>query len=167
MILRSEKTDDLEAISALHHAAFLNHPQHPPGSGPVEHLIVERLRAAGGLVLSLLAEEDGATVGHIAMSPAVVGRDASHWYLLGPVGVLPAYQGRGIGSALVREALGEMKRRGASGIVLVGDPGFYERFGFRTFKGLTYAGVPPQYVLAAAFGSEHPCGAIAAHTAFG
>lgn len=167
MILRKETQHDIEAISALHYAAFLNHPQHPPGAEPVEHLIVDRLRAAHALTLSLLAEEDGAIAGHIALSPAVVGEDATGWFLLGPVGVLPARQGQGIGSALIRRALEEVRRPGASGVVLVGDPGFYERFGFRSFEGLTYPGVPQQYVLAVQFGDMSPRGDIVAHAAFG
>lgn len=167
MIIRHEQNADAEAISRLHYAAFLNHPQHPPGAEPVEHLIVERLRAAGALTLSLVAEEDGAVAGHIAISPAAVGDASRGWFLLGPIGVLPGCQGRGIGSALMRETMDIMKRQGAAGIVLVGDPGFYERFGFASRQGLTHAGVPSQYVLAAIFGDAHPSGAIAAHEAFG
>lgn len=162
MIIRPEKAGDVEGISRLQYAAFKDHPQHPPGAEPTEHIIVEGLRAAGALALSLVAEEDGILAGHIALSPAAVGESAAGWFLLGPVGVLPPMQGRGIGSALVRAAMEDMRSRGALGIVLVGDPAFYGRFGFGSSEGLTYAGVPPQYVLAAVLGGVPPCGGICA-----
>ena len=166
MIIRKEKGVDAPEISRLQHAAFLNHPQHEPGAQPTEHLIVERLRQAGDLALSLVSEEGGRLTGHIALSPARVGDCAEGWLLLGPVGVLPELQGRGIGSALVREALREARDAGACGVVLVGDPGFYARFGFRSHEGLGHAGVPPMYVLALPFGAEVPMGEITAHPAF-
>jgi len=166
MTIRKEKGADGPEISRLQHAAFLNHPQHAPGAESTEHLIVERLRRAGALALSLVAEDGGRLTGHIALSPARVGDCAEGWLLLGPVGVLPELQGRGIGSALVREALREAQDAGSQGVVLVGDPGFYSRFGFRSFNGLGYAGVPPMYVLALPFGDEPPVGEIAAQSAF-
>ncbi len=140
---------------------------HPPGAEPVEHRIVARLRASGSLALSLLAEVGGEAVGHIALSPAVVGETRNGWFLLGPVGVLPPFQGQGIGSALVRESLRRMREARAAGIVLVGDPGFYARFGFGNVQGLIWPGVPDQYVLAACFGDTLPTGEIIAHQAFG
>jgi len=106
-------------------------------------------------------------VGHVALSPAVVGDDLDGWHLLGPVGVLPRLQGQGIGSGLVRESLRQIRGIGATGVVLVGDPGFYTRFGFVSVPGLIYPGVPGQYVLAACFGGKAPQGEILAHKAFG
>lgn len=162
MLIRDERPDDSLIISQIHYVAFKNHPVHPPGSEPVEHHIVERLRACGHLTLSLVAEtggEGGEVAGHIALSPAVVGQERTGWFLLGPVGLLPRFQGQGIGSALVREALLRMRAMGAAGVVLVGDPGFYARFGF--------ANVPGQYVLAACLGGTAPQGGVAAHEAFG
>ncbi|NMC50742.1 MAG: GNAT family N-acetyltransferase, partial [Desulfovibrio sp.] len=73
---------------------------------------------------------------------------------------------RGIGSALVRESLRRMRNAGASGIVLVGDPGFYARFGFGNARGLVYQDVPDRYVLAADLAGSSPTGRIIAHTAF-
>jgi putative acetyltransferase len=166
MHIRDERPDDASTISQIHYAAFKDHPVHPPGSEPVEHLIVERLQACGDLTLSLVAEEGGKVTGHIAISPAVVGEDKTGWYLLGPVGVLPSLQGKGIGSALVSEALSRMRAMGAAGVVLVGDPSFYTRFGFANVPGLGYPGVPDQYVLAACLGGRAPKGDIAAHEAF-
>jgi len=167
MQIRDERPEDVSRISSIHYAAFKGHPVHPPGSEPVEHRIVERLRESGALTFSRLAEVGGEAVAHIALSPAVVGDYHNGWFLLGPVGVLPHLQGRGIGSELVRESLRHMSSRGASGVVLVGDPGFYVRFGFATVPGLVYPGVPDQYVLAAQFGYTVPLGGIVAHEAFG
>jgi putative acetyltransferase len=167
MLIRDERPEDVSRISQIQYAAFKGHPVHPPGSEPVEHLIVERLRASDALTLSLLAEVGGDVVGHIALSPAVVGDDPDGWFLLGPVGVLPHLQGQGIGSALVREALRHMRDIGATGVVLVGDPGFYTRFGFANVAGLIYRGVPDQYVLGACFGGKALQGEILAHEAFG
>ncbi|WP_243311373.1 GNAT family N-acetyltransferase [Fundidesulfovibrio agrisoli] len=166
MRIRDEQPGDAPRITEIQYAAFKGHPRHPPGAGPFEHHIVEKLRASGALTLSLLAELDGQAVGHIALSPAAVGQDEEGWLLLGPVGVLPEMQGRGVGSALVREALARMRGAGASGVVLVGDPGYYARFGFLSLPGLGYPGVPGQYVLAVSFGGNPPQGDIAAHEAF-
>ena len=81
-------------------------------------------------------------------------------------GVLPARQRQGIGSALVREALDQAREQGASGVVLVGDPGFYGRFGFRAFEALSYATAPAQYILALPFTDRLPKGEITPHSAF-
>jgi len=167
MVIRDERSEDASRIALIHYAAFKNHPVHPPGAEPVEHLIVDGLRADGALTLSLLAETGGQAAGHIALSPATVGAARHGWHLLGPVGVLPGQQGRGIGSALIRAALERLRAMDALGVVLVGEPGYYVRFGFASVPGLAYPGVPDQYVLALAFGPARPQGAITAHKAFG
>jgi putative acetyltransferase len=118
------------------------------------------------LSLSLVAEQSGHAVGHVAISPAEVGGLTSGWFMLGPVGVLPVYQGRGVGSALIREALKRMCDRGALGVALVGEPEFYRRFGFRSMPGLFYQGVPEAYVLAVSFTGEVVAGEVVAHAAF-
>ena len=166
MLLQDERFEDVIRISQIQYAAFKGHPMHAPGAEPVEHRIVERLRAADALTLSLVATVDGEAVGHIALSPAVVGEAGHGWFLLGPVGVLPQHQGRGVGSALVRETLQRAREADAFGVVLVGDPGFYARLGFRNAPGLLYRGVPDRYVLAAWFGETLPHGGIIAHEAF-
>ncbi|MEZ6852923.1 GNAT family N-acetyltransferase [Halodesulfovibrio aestuarii] len=166
MLLKDELPNDVDRISQIQYAAFKGHPMHKPGAEPTEHRIVERLRASNALSLSLLAEENGEAIGHIAMSPAIVGEAGQGWYLLGPVGVIPSRQGAGIGSALVREALQQMRKKGAKGVVLVGDPEFYTRFGFKGIAGLTYAGVPDQFVLGLSFSDKEPQGEIIAHDAF-
>lgn len=167
MIIRKENPQDATLLSELHYAAFKDHPQHAPGAEPHEPGIVEGLRASGGLSLSLVGEEQGEIIAHVAVSPATIGEGSHGWYGLGPIATKPSRQGMGVGSALMRETLKQMQARGASGIVLAGDPHFYERFGFRRVAGLTYRTVPGQYILALAFTQESPVGEIVFHPAFG
>ena len=166
MRIRDERPGEAPAISAIQYAAFKGHPLQAPGAEPFEPLIVERLRAARALALSLVAEVDGAPVGHTALSRCDVGLDLEGWFLLGPLGVLPRCQGQGLGSALVRESLNRVRALGARGVVLVGDLGFYSRFGFENVPGLSHPGILDQYVLAAVFHGSVPQGDIMAHAAF-
>lgn len=170
MIIRHERPADCEAISRLQYAAFKDHPQHAPGAEPTEHRIVELLRTAGDLSLSLVSEDDAGRInGHVALSPSTITTTSgtlNGWYLLGPVGVLPEAQRQGIGSALVRAALAWARKQSAAGIGLVGDPAYYERFGFASSEGLTFPGVPSIYVLAVAFDGDVPEGELGHHPAF-
>ena len=167
MHVRRERESDIDAIRGVVYAAFLNHPMHAPGAPPNEPALVEALRAAGALTLSLVAEDDdGRIVGHIAFSPVTVdGRDAG-WYGVGPVAAHPSCQGRGIGSALVNQGLGELRGLGAGGAALVGDPNYYRRFGFRPDPALILEGVPPEYFLALSLEGGSPVGAVRFHPAF-
>jgi putative acetyltransferase len=160
--IRSETARDVDGIRQVNTEAFRDHPI----SRQTEHLIVEALRDAGALEVSLVALNEDRVVGHIALSTACVGDSESGWYLLGPLAVLPDLQRRGIGSALVESALAELRSAGADGCVLVGDPGYYGRFGFTTFPWLTHEGVPDEYVLAIPFTEAAPQGQIRAHKAF-
>ncbi len=160
--IRDETNLDVPAITALTEAAFLNAPH----TGHTEHFIVNALRRAGQLTLSLVAERDGVVVGHVAVSPVSVSDGATGWYGLGPISVLPALQGQGIGSALMHAALDGLRARGAAGCLLVGDPAYYTRFGFRPVPGLVYPGIPPEYFMALAFGVSIPQGTVSFHAAF-
>ncbi len=162
MIVRPETDRDLDAIREVNVVAFEGHPY----SRQTEHLIVEALRAADALELSLVAESDGEVVGHIAFSAADIGGSSTGWSLLGPVAVLPARQGGGIGSALVEAGLDVLRARGAGGCVLVGDPAFYGRFGFGQCQGVAWQGVPDENVLCLRFSGEMPTGEVAYHPAF-
>ena len=162
MIIRSETSRDLDAVRAVNIAAFAHHPF----SRQTEHLIVEALRAADALEVSLVAEVDGEVVGHIAFSAASIGGASSGWFLLGPVAVLPDRQGKGIGRALVETGLEALRSRGACGCVLVGDPAFYCRFGFRQEPGVAWEGVPDENVLCLSISGDAPFGAVSCHPAF-
>jgi len=160
--IRPETPRDVPAIRRVNVEAFADHPV----SRQTEHLIVEALRDAGALEISLVADADGEVVGHIAFSAARIGDAREGWRLLGPVAVLPDRQGEGIGRALVKAGLAELRSRGARGCVLVGDPAFYGRFGFAAVRGVTVEGVPPEYVLCLPFGGDTPRGEVEHHPAF-
>lgn len=72
----------------------------------------------------------------------------------------------GIGSQLMRSALTALEARGASGCVLLGDPDYYARFGFKAVEGLVYPGVPAEYFQALSFNGTFPRGEVAYHAAF-
>ena len=160
--MRPEAPSDVAAIETLTVAAFLGalHTSH------TEQFIVAALRRAGVLTVSLVAVEEGAVVGHVAVSPVVISDGAVGWYGLGPISVLPARQGQGIASRLMHEALGALRTRAAAGCVLLGDPAFYARFGFRMEPGLVLPGVPPEYFQVLAFGAALPRGVVTYHAAF-
>lgn len=161
-MIRSEAPGDFDAIRAILIAAFANHPY----SHQTEHLIVEALRAANALSVALVAEVEGKVVGHIAFSPIQInGRDC-RWLALGPVAVLPALQKRGIGRGLIEEGLRVIRARGAEGCVLVGEPAFYCRFGFRNDSRLVFEGIPPQYFLCLPMTEPMPEGSVSHHAAF-
>ena len=162
MIIRDETDSDREAISEVTIAAFntLALSRH------TEQFIIEGLRRAGALALSLVAEIDGRIVGHVAFSPLTISDGTSNWYGLGPVSVAPELHGQGIGKALVIEGLSRLRARGGKGCALVGAPGYYRRFGFRNIPTLIHAGVPAEVFLALPFEAEIPQGTVAFHEAF-
>ena len=164
--LRPEALQEHGAVAQLVFDAFLGHPHHPPGSLPCEPAIVAGLRSAGALTLSLVAEQAGEVLGHIAFSPVVLNGQSGTWFGLGPVSVKPAWQNQGIGSSLVRYGISLIRRAGAGGIVLLGEPEYYSRFGFRAHSGLTCADAPPEYFLALSLAEPVPLGEIAYHRAF-
>jgi len=162
MIIRHERDSDIDAIFAVTEAAFENHPI----SNHTEQYIVNALRAAKALSLSLVAEVDGKVVGHIAFSPVTISDGSKNWYGIGPVSVLPEFQRKGCGKALINEGLAQLKASGAQGCVLVGDPNYYTRFGFRNLPELSLSGVPPENFLGLPFGQHIPHGTVTFHQAF-
>lgn len=138
-MIRPETPDDWDQITEITKAAFENHPY----SRNTEQFIINALRAADALSLSLVAETDGKVVGHIAFSPVTFTDSSLNWYGIGPISVIPALQRQGIGTKLINEGIRILKDRGAKGCVLVGDPNFYQRFGFKSPQKLEHQGVPP------------------------
>ena len=125
MEIRPATDDDQPAIRAVHDAAF---------EGTLEGDIAAALRASGEERISLVASDGEVIVGHIVLSEGRLG-DAPV-LCLGPIGVLPARQGGGTGSALMRAALAEAAESDAGLVVLVGHPGYYPRFGFEPARPL-------------------------------
>jgi putative acetyltransferase len=124
--IREEQAADRLAIRTVTEAAF----RHMPYAGGDEQDVIERLRTASALTLSLVALENNQVIGQITFSPATVTEGTGPWFALGPVSVVPAKQGYGVGSALITEGLGRISALGALGCILTGNPDYYSRFGF-------------------------------------
>ncbi|MDD5204060.1 MAG: N-acetyltransferase [Desulfobacterales bacterium] len=162
IIIRNEIETDIQAISEITRAAFADLQI----SNHTEQFIINALRDADALTISLVAEADNKVAGHIAFSPVTISDGSLDWYGLGPISVLPELQKRGIGKSLIHEGLSSLKGLGAKGCVLVGDPGYYERFGFRNPTDLSVDGVPQQYFLALPFGENKSRGTVLFHESF-
>ncbi|CAA9433720.1 MAG: hypothetical protein AVDCRST_MAG03-3431 [uncultured Rubrobacteraceae bacterium] len=121
--IRAEETGDVPGIREANRRAFGRED---------EARLVDDLREAGHARLSLVAEEGKRLIGHVMFSEAVIRTAGGEIgaLALGPVGVTPDRQGRGVGSALIREGLDRCARAGHSIVVLLGHPGYYPRFGF-------------------------------------
>jgi putative acetyltransferase len=113
-----------------------------------------------------VAEVDNRVIGHIAFSPVTLSDGTPNWYGLGPVSVLPEYQQRGIGKALIEEGLSRLKDLKAQGCCLVGHPEYYKQFGFENVSGLVHEGVPPEVFFALSFDGHISQGDVNFHEAF-
>jgi putative acetyltransferase len=162
IVIRSERDSDISAIAEVTAAAF----ETLEISNHTEQFIIEGLRAAGAIRLSLVAELDGRVAGHVAFSPVSISDGTADWYGLGPVSVMPAFQRQGIGKALIQEGLSRLKEMGAGGCCLVGHPDYYIKFGFQNMPGLVLEGVPPEVFFALSFDGHIPRGSVAFHEAF-
>lgn len=161
-VIRDETEQDHDAITDVTIAAFATLEV----SDQTEHFVIAALRAAGALTISLVAEVDGQVVGHIAFSPVTMSDGTPGWYGLGPVSVLPTFQHKGIGKALIREGLSRLKELSAKGCCLVGHPEYYPQFGFENTPELGLEGVPPEAFFALSFDGHLPEGHVAFHDAF-
>jgi putative acetyltransferase len=146
VILRRELPADHDAVHAVHRAAF-----GPPGGGAgrpaevAEARLVSELHADGSVIpgLSLVATAGDEIVGHVVCSRGGIdGRPAAG---LGPLGVLPAHQRRGVGLALVHGVLAAADALNEPAILLLGNPGYYRRFGFRPAQALGVAPPDPEW----------------------
>jgi len=162
MIIRPEKPADAEAISAVTQAAFRD-MEH---SDQTEHLIIERLRAADALTISLVAEDSEGIVGHIAFSHVTIEDAEGTWFGLGPLSVAPERQGQGIGSRLVKAGLDMLERMQAAGCVVAGDPDYYGRFGFTNSASLNTKGIPNEYFMFFSLRGSKPSGIVHYHPGF-
>ena len=122
MVIRDETRRDHEAVRELNEAAF---------ESDAEARLVDALREQATPVVSLVAEEDSAIVGHILFSPVTLTDHESLGIMgLAPMAVAPSRQRQGIGSSLVRAGLDRCRDLGAGAVVVLGHPEFYPRFGF-------------------------------------
>ena len=122
MLIRAENENDRAAVYSVNASAF---------ESPAEAILVNALRKQAQPIVSLVAEESGEVVGHIMFSPVSLSGFASlNAFGLAPMAVAPEYQGKGIGSALVRAGLEQCKLLGFTAVVVLGHSDYYPRFGF-------------------------------------
>ncbi len=161
-IIRTEQPSDFADITRVNESAFKSEPH----SDQTEHFIVLRLRAAGALTVSLVAEQRNHVVGHIAISPVQFSDGSTGWYGLGPVAVLPELHHQGIGKTLINSGLAFLRSSGAAGCVVLGNPDYYGRFGFGNRPECIFEGVPAEYFQVLAFKPQFPVGTVTYHAAF-
>ena len=133
--IRLEQKEDYRNVEYLIREAFWN--VYKPGCD--EHLIVHKMRQVPAFVkeLSFVAVDDDKIVGNIIYSKAkVVNHNHKEVEILcmGPIGVLPPYQGQGIGSLLMNHSIGKAKQLGYKAVIIFGDQNYYQRFGFVNAK---------------------------------
>ena len=162
IVIRKETPNDIDAIREVTIAAFKTLAI----SIHTEQFIIEALRDGNALTISLVAETDGQVIGHIAFSPVTISDGTQGWYGLGPVSVLPEYQRKGMGKALIEEGLARLRDLKAQGCCLVGQPEYYRQFRFENVLGLVHEGVPPEVFFALSFDGHIPQGTVDFHEAF-
>jgi putative acetyltransferase len=155
--VRRERAE-VTAVRAVHRAAFAGE-----SGEPVEVGLVDALRADAGWLphLSLVAVVDGEVVGHVVATRATV--DGAPALGVGPLGVLPPHQGRGVGTALMYALLGAAQARDETLVALLGEPEYYARFGFRAAEDLGVRSPEPawgRYFQALALTDAAPSGAF-------
>ena len=123
--IREESAEDPDSIRAVHLQAF---------PSAVESQLVDALRASGKATISWVAEENGSVVGHVLFSPVSVVERQPGWARglgLAPVAVIPGFQSKGAGSALIKTGLEAARKAGYRFVVVLGKPAYYARFGFQ------------------------------------
>lgn len=163
MQIRPEKPADEELIRAVTTSAFLE-AEHSDGN---EASIVDGLRNTGALTISLVAADDMTIIGHVAFSPVMIDGIHDGWFGLGPVSVNPDCQRKGVGTALIKAGLADLRLQGAKGCVVLGDPHYYRRFGFSIDLDLRLPGVPQEYFQRLSFDGQPRSGSVTYHPAFG
>ncbi len=120
MQIRDETPTDAPAIRRVVEAAF----------GQADEAdLVDALRTSGDVVISLVAEDGNQIVGHILLSRL---QAPDRCLALAPVSVTPSRQNQGTGTRLIEQGLAQAKRDGWRAVFVLGEPAYYERFGFST-----------------------------------
>jgi putative acetyltransferase len=162
--IRGQEWRETRRISRVIKRAFAGHP-HSDGR---EAEIYEHMFSCLDADVSLVAAASfGRIVGHVLCTEVKIEGEYRQWAGLGPVSVLPRWQGRGIGSALIERALAALQQDDWHGCVVLGDPGFYGRFGFAHDPNLLYPGPPPEYFQRIVFSGAAPNGVVSYAPIFG
>ncbi len=146
MTIRQARPEDFDAIYSLVKTAF----QTANVSDGTEQDFVLNLRKGRYMPeLELVAEEKGVLIGHIMLTGASIQGNggSADTLLLAPLSVALEWRSKGVGAALVREALAKASAQGHTSAVLIGDPAYYGRFGFHSLASVSYPGVPGEYTL--------------------
>ncbi|HJE91063.1 MAG TPA: N-acetyltransferase [Dietzia timorensis] len=153
--IRAERRGDEGAIDAVTREAFAG-AEYSDGT---EQDVVAALRGTGALTVSLVAESGGEIIGHVAASAVRLDPPAAgEWYGIGPLSVRPDMQKQGVGAALMKAVLERLGELGAAGVVLLGDPEYYRRFGFVLAAPLRFRGAPAEYFQAMFLGTGEEIG---------
>ena len=162
LYIRQERAGDVNDIGLLTAKAFA--PM--PFADGTEASIIEALRAAGALAVSLVATAGDELIGHVAFSPVTINGRPGAWYQLGPISVAPQAQRFGVGSALIASGLDRLRELQAGGCVLLGSPDYYGRFGFLSDPALTYRGRPSRVFQGLVLNGVPMKGDVGLHPAF-
>lgn len=160
--IRKERPEDFASIHDITMRAFAP-MAYSQGN---EQDMIRALRASGGLTLSLVAAQDSKIVGHVAFTTAFAKDGSEGWYALGPISVEPALQRDGVGKSLIENGLAQLRALEAAGCILVGDPAYYGRFGFRPFPQFTPENEPAEYFMILPMRVAEPSAPMRFHPAF-
>lgn len=161
LICRTERPGDGDEIDELVCAAF---------GREQEGDLVWALREQGAISMSQVAEYEEAIIGHLLMSPILIEGEDTGWLALAPISVWPECQRQGVASALITAALDCANELDWAGVVLLGDPKFYGRFGFKPASefGLEFANPKTsETFMAMALKQPVSTGRVTYHSAFG
>lgn len=162
IVMRTEIESDYQEIYDITKCAFAPMPY----SDGDEQDLINALRDADALALSLVATIDQKIVGHIAFSPAFPENGADGYYALGPVAVEPVLQKSGIGSALINAGIAILRERDAACCILVGHVDYYTRFGFKPAPHLCPDGEPADHYMILPLSSTWPISITRFHPLF-
>ena len=161
--IRPERPGDESGIRDLTARAFAGHPY----SDGDEADVIDRLRADGDLVLSLVAVKGATIIGQATYSAAVLSNDETGWMVLGPIAVEPSCQGNSVGRRLIEAGEKAMRELGAKGITVLGDPQIYGRFGFVRHTAMRQDDELGTFLQVKTFGTAIPAATIRYARAFG
>ncbi len=150
MFIRRERPDEFPEIYNLVKIAF----QTAKVADGREQDFVNQLRSGGNYIpeLALVAEENGKLIGHIMLTRTYIDISGKKFetLLLAPISVVLEYRNKGVGSGLIKESFKLAREMGYTSVLLVGDPGYYHRFGFKAsvdFGVKNADKIPDQYVM--------------------